>query len=265
MVTENALIKIPAFHYRGFEIPALKIPDPPIADLGTYEQAYKLAPKSAPLVWKVGLYHVGMGLSLGDKDAESLPEPVKQAGRLVYADAQEKLGRGVWHKDGALFVPKSETPKGMWQMSDPWSLVRYFSNIKGFKEGGKEGYDIDPLPETREEYVWLPEGGGQFTVPTGYGPHHPVTGTPLETVESKDEALKRWMGAGLTEEQANKELSRFYRRNTPGLAAVNSWSNVLGGPLCVDIYDEPRSRYPIFGSFPGVVQPSGARRRGYER
>lgn len=78
------------------------------------KQAYELAPVSTPLAWRVALYSVGRDLALGEKDAERLPEPVRQAGSLVYKDAQERKGRGGWHKDGILYnIPRTETPKGV--------------------------------------------------------------------------------------------------------------------------------------------------------
>ena len=245
-------LKFPGFTYMGFDIPGLEIPTSLIDDLGPGEPAYKLVPKSIPLAWRVGLYLVGRDLSLGIEDAEYLPEPVKKAGKLVYQDTQKRKGRGGWHKDGVLFLPKSETPKGMWQMKDPYVLAKHFKDIEGFEEKDGE-WKIKSLPDTREEYVWLPEGDGNFVVPPTkheITPYHPITGTPFETIENREKAIKRWTDAGLTEEQAKKEVSRFYRRNSAGLAAVFSWSFGSDGPLGVLLDSGPRSWDPDVGSFP---------------
>jgi len=240
---------MPGFTYRGFDVPAIGMPASLIDDLGTGEPAYKLAPKSTPLSWRVALYSVGKDLSLGIEDAESFPMPVKEAGRLVYSDAQARQGRGCWHKDGVYILPRSDAPEGMLQPEDDGCvLARYFRDIEGFekKDGG---WKINPSPNTREELVWLPFGGGSFVVPTMDGVYNPITGTPFETVKDRDEALKRWASAGLTEEQAAKELSRFYRRNS-GTAAVDSWSSGYYGAMCVLLYNAPAYRYDNLGSFP---------------
>lgn len=249
MAVETAkTAKIPGFTYREFDVPAIGMLAPLIGDLGTGEPAYKLAPKSTPLSWRVALYTVGKDLSLGIEDAESLPTPVKEAGRLVYSDAQARQGRGCWHKDGVYILPRSDTPKGMRQPEDDnFVLARYFKDIESFED--KDGWKINPSPNTREELVWLPFGDGSLVVPTMDGAYNPVTGTPFETIIDRKEAVKRWVSAGLTEEQTEKELSRFYKRSE-GTAAVSSWSSDAGGPMCVFLGDMPDSGYDDLGSFP---------------
>ncbi len=249
MTTKTAgILKTPGFSYRGSDVPAIRLSDSLIDDLGTSELAYKLAPKSAPLSWRVVLYRVGRDLSLGIDDVDSLPTPVKEAGRRVYARCQKKKAEGTWHKDGAYILPRSDTPKGMLQPKDEsFVLARYFKDIEGFEN--KDGWKIKPSTNTEESLVWLPHGGGFFVVPTMDGAYNPITGTPFETVKDRNEALKRWVSAGLTEEQADKEISRFYRRESD-TAAVCSWSSDDNGPLCVYLNDEPALRDISLGSFP---------------
>ena len=243
-------MNIPSFTYRGFDVPAIGMPACLVDDLGTGEPAYKLAPKSSPLSWRVALYTVGRDLSLGVEDAESLPTPVKEAGRLVYSDAHERKGRGGWHKDGVYILPRSEAPKGMLQPKDDrFVLARYFKDIEGFEQK-EDGWKIKPSANTREELVWLPFGECSFVVPTKEGAYNPITGTPFETVRDRREAAKRWVSAGLTEEQADKEISEFWREND-GVAVVGSWSCGSGyGPLRVIIYNDPRYRDASISSFP---------------
>jgi len=249
MPTETAQsLKTPAFSYRGFDIPALDISADIIADLGTSEPAYKLAPKSAPLAWRVGLYMVGRDLVLDEEDAKSLPEPVRQAGAMVYGDCHARTepgkGSGAWHKDGILFEPGTSI-KGSMRPGDDHIAARYFIDIEGFDE--KTG-DIKPFPHTREERIWVPYGDGRFIVPTRDGAYDPVTGIPLETIADSKKAIKRWVDTGLTQEQAEAELSKFYRSGS-GIRAVLSWSGGGSGSLCVIARSEHRGRYSYIGSF----------------
>jgi hypothetical protein len=261
MPSNTRTLNLPSFKYGGFDIPALELSTALIHEPKRFELACELAAKSAPLAVRVGLYQVGRDLSLGRKDAKSLPRTVKDAGKLVYYHSQTRNLGGTFHNDAVLLVPRSETPKGMRQMPPQWDLARYFQNIRGFKERdndfvrldssygarlamrgiGVEQYDIDPLPQTTEQYVWLPRGGGWFCVPTSDGTYHPV-GTPLETVENRDEAVKRWMEAGFTKKQAIREISRFHRTYDHTLTAVFSESNTTvtnEGPLHIDLNYEP--------------------------
>jgi len=241
-------VKLPGFRYGGFDVPGLELSASLTNDLGTSEQAYKLAPKSAPLSWKVGLYMVGRDLEIGSEEAEALPGPVKEAGRMVYSDCQKRKIEGAWHKDGVLFVPRSQAPKGMLQPNDDnYALARYFKDIEGFEEKS-DAWKVKPSAQTEESLVWVPKGGGSYVVPTMDGSYNPVTGTPFETVENRKEAVKRWEKAGLSPEQAEKEISRFYRADL-GTRAVGSWSDDNYGPLCVYLYDGPWSGGSSVGSF----------------
>lgn len=237
------VMKTPSFSYRGFDIPALRISTELIADLGTSEPAYKLAPKSAPLAWKVGLYMLGRDLALGEEDAKALPEPIKQAGRMVYEDCQARTkpdkGSGAWHKDAVLFEPEA-TIKGSIKPGNDYIAARYFIDIEGFDEKTNK---IKPSPRTREERIWVPKGDGWFIVPTKYGLFNPITGTPEETIADRGEALKRLADAGLAE----NELSRHHRGSS-GTYAVNSWSSGCDGPVCVGLYYEPGGRNSALGS-----------------
>jgi len=249
--TETAqIVKIPAFSYRGFDIPAVDMSTDLINDLGISEPAYKLAPKSAPLAWRVGLYTVGRDLELGEADAEALPEPIRQAGSMIYKDCQARTepgkGSGVWHKDGILIEGTDSTIRGSVRPGKDYLAARFFKNTEGFEE--RDGtWQIKTSPQTREERVWVPNGGGNFIVPTMDGAYNPITGLPFETIENRSKAVKRWIDAGLTPEEADKEISRFYRNQ--GTRAVYSWSYVDDGPLAVDVNDGPGGRGSIAGSF----------------
>ena len=242
----SQIVKIPAFSYRGFELPALDMSTELINDLGTNEPAYKLALKSAPLACRVALYTVGRDLELGEADAEALPEPVRQAGSMVYKDCQARKGRGAWHKDGIFIEGTDATIRGSVRPGKDYLAARFFKGIDGFEE--KDGvWQIKPSPQTREERVWVPNGGGRFIVPTMDGAYNPITGLPFETIDSRNKAVKRWVDAGLTPEEAENEISRFYRNL--GTRAVDSWSCDDDGPLAVVVSDVPGGRYSYMGSF----------------
>ena len=137
-IATQTRIKIPGFAYRGFEVPALEMPIDIISNLGTSEPAYKLAPNSTPLAWRVALYSVGRDEALGEEYVEMLPTSVREAGRLVYFDAQERRAGGGWHKDGVLYLSRDQTPKGMRQPKDEgYVLAKYFKDIEGFNENGE--------------------------------------------------------------------------------------------------------------------------------
>ncbi len=254
----KATIKFPGFAYSGFDVPALEMSESLIEGLGTNKKAYELATDSMPLVWRVALYTVGRDLAWGVD--VNLPQPVKDAATLVYADAQGRKGRGGWHKDGILYLSRDQAPKGMRQPEDKdYVLAKYFIDIGGFEQKDDK-WKIKTSPTTREEFVWLPKGGGAYAVPTCDGVYNHLTGTPIETIEDSEKAIKRWMETGLTEEQALKELSRNYRKDS-GIAVVGSWSDACSGPLCVDLDSGPWRRDTLIGSFSRVGLPSGARRR----
>jgi len=241
----SQIVKIPAFSYRGFELPALDMSTELINDLGTNEPAYKLAPKSAPLACRVALYTVGRDLELGEADAEALPEPVRQAGSMVYKDCQARKGRGAWHKDGIFIEGTDATIRGSVRPGKDYLAARFFKGIDGFEE--KDGvWQIKPSSQTREERLWVPNGGGRFIVPTMDGAYNPITGLPFETIDSRNKAVKRWVDAGLTPEEADKEISRFYRSS--GTRAVGSWSSDYSGPLAVDVDDGQRYWFSSLGS-----------------
>jgi hypothetical protein len=260
---ESQKLKIPGFKYRGFDIPGSELSPSLIDNLGTSDWAYAIAPKSVPLAWKVGLYMVGRDLDLlprychlrFSKETKELPEPVKEAGRVVYSHCHQREEGGVWHKDGVLIVPRSEAPKGILQPKDDnYTLARYFKDIDSFEE--KNGvWTIKPSAQTEETLVWLPRGfesagiptfdTDSYIVPTMDGAYNPITGTPFETIVDRTRAIKRWVKAGLSEQQAEKELSVFYKSDHnidlhpleeyTSIRAVYSWSSSDGGPLCIGI------------------------------
>lgn len=271
MTIETAtVLKIPSFSYAGFDVPGLDISTHLIDNLALGDTLHRhpaceLVPKSIPLAWEVGLYIVGRDLAFGIEDAEPLPEPVKEAGRLVYSYCQKREGIGVWHKDAVMFLPRSQKPKEMWSMPEGYAFVKYFKDINGLKENG----DIEPSSDTVEKYIWLPPGGDysrerlldirkkhtssdNFIVPpkSGEGAYHEVTGTPRQTVTSKRKAIKMWIKAGLTKKQAENELSTFHRASS-GVRAV--WSRSCGhyyGPLSVGVGGVPSDSFVYNGGGP---------------
>ena len=242
-------VEIPAFRYRGFDIPALDVPEDLIANLGTSEPAHLLAPKSPPLAWRVGLYVVGRDLSLDEEDAEMLPEPVRQAGRVVYDDCQARTepgkGSGTWHRDAVLFEPGTSI-KGNTRPGKDYVAARILTDLEGFEEISGE-WVIKASPDTKESRMWVPLGSGHFIVPTGDGAYDRETGIPNEVISNKSKAIKRWTEAGLTDEQAGRELTRFYSGD--GLRAVRSWSYDDNGPLCILLGVVGWSRDSYFGLF----------------
>ncbi len=262
-------LRIPGFQYRGInvpgleiDVPGLKIPDyfsePGVITVGAIKHGkllYKLASNSVPLAWKAGLYLVGRDLALGIGDACWLHEFVKKAGEIVYSHAQKPDARSVVHKDAVLFEPGA-TIKGTIR---PRGCIaaKYFKDIEGFDTQFEE---IIPSPQKEIERVWVPKGNGRFIVPTGYGAYHPVTGTPLETIEDREEAIKRWVNAGLTEEQARDELSRSYINGSPGTWLVTSSSDGYNGPFCIRLDGRPTNSSFEYGSFAAHRCPAEMRR-----
>src|SRR3989339_806297 len=105
---ESKVLTLPGFEYRGFSVPAIELQKELHGYLNTTNPAHELSPKSVPTAWKVALYHVGRDLSYGFDGVEKLPETVKQAGTLIYADCQAKRGIWDWHKDAAIPLDSKE-------------------------------------------------------------------------------------------------------------------------------------------------------------
>lgn len=241
-------LKVPGFSYRNFDMPNLSLGAELIQNLGTSEEAYKLAPKSTPLAWRIALYTVGRDLEIGEPLADELPESVKEAGRLVYKDAHDRKARnasGCWHKEAIKFLPMSEKPRGVFA-PEGYALARHFRDAIFVKEGNI--YRIQPSEKDPEGALKLiPKGGGSFIVPTKYEIYDP-DGMPEATEADMEKAVRMWVNWGLTEKQARNELSRFYRMNE-STAAVGSWSGDYDGPLCVNLDFVPGCRYSVIGSF----------------
>jgi len=200
------VLKVPGFSYRGFVVPGMTLGIELINNLDTGEPACKLAPKSAPLSDRVALYIVGRDLAMKEPLAKKLPESVKEAGRRVYENCQARQAHGCWHKDGVLSMGSGEKPKGA-TVPNGFVPARYFKDIVGFKQEG-DSWKIVASPKTKVFKVFLPEGNA-FIVPTKDGLYNPLTGTPFETIKDRDKAIKRWVDAGFTKRQAEKELSKF--------------------------------------------------------
>jgi hypothetical protein len=252
-------LTVPAFTYRGFTVPALTLGEDLIASIDSKEPAYKLASLSAPLATRIALYTVGLDGEIGEPSVRNLPEAVREGGTRIYEDARQRKKKNTndpadvpvtcWHKDGVYLLPRSETPKCMLQPEDPrYVLAKYFKDVDGFEERGGI-WQIRPTSDTTELFVWLPRGDDCFVVPTKDGVYHPVTGTPFETVLSKNEALKRWMSAGLTKEQAEEGLTRFYRARPSEIAVVDSFSDGYSGEFAIEIVAPPSSVDATSGFF----------------
>jgi hypothetical protein len=263
--------------YRGFYIPG-QIPSCLIEDFAEKKSTDRSPfwDFASPLVHRVVLDVIGRDVEWGMKDAEALPDGVKEAGIAV----RGRQGICGTHNDALVFIPKSETPKGMRQMPDPYRLARYHKGIEFPEEMvscGPQAWTLstreDDLPSREQTYIWLPQTGNaknpRYIVPTGEGAYHRVTGTPFETIEGREEAIERWREAGLTREEAERELSTFrimgpepigYSR----LVAVDSLS-LHGDPLCIVLrsYDLPSdmnlqpSLYSRIRGGPGIRESKG--------
>lgn len=256
-------ITVPDFSYNGIDVPSLDITNPFVANLrdvtspvpgpGTIP-AYELAADSIPLVWYVALYSVGRDMNIKLEDPEQLPDTVKKAGKMVYNHAQERQCMGLYHRDAVLREPNVKRIRGEKKPKDGVA-ARYFADIAGFEYTGDD-WKIIPAPETKEVSLWLPPGAGMpdevgdFVAPTPEGIYHNLTGTPLRTVRGRERAIREWTKAGLTEEQAEKEVSRFFRGcEHSTVNAVLSWSDQIYGPLSISLNMQPDELIGGYGSF----------------
>ena len=233
---------VPAFSYRGFSVPGMALDEEFIGEPMIYKTAYEFALESAPLSWMVALYEVGGGLARQEPFAGGLPDAVKEAGRKVYGFCQSRPNHGVWHRDGVRLLRGSEKPRGV-IAPDGFVPAKYFREIEGFELDGHTRREITLSDNTEVFDILLPEGDA-FVVPTNDGVYNPHTGTPFETVKDEDEAVRRWLDAGLTESQVRLGLSKFYREKESGAFAVYSWSSHINGPFCVNMLRSPG--YSIF-------------------
>ena len=136
-----------------------------------------------------------------------------------------------------VFMEKSEVPGHIWHPSDEsYSPVWYFSDIEKVENAGK-GYNIRSKNSTTKTFLWLPPGNGSFIVPTRSGIHDHVTGMPLETVGDRAEAKRRWMLSGLSDIEAEREISCFFREMPEGAryGITCSMSGDESGPLGISI------------------------------
>lgn len=165
-----------------------------------------------PLVLRSAFYTIGRDLLLMDAEkAERLAPEVRMAAKSVYRQARQKLRKGAWHGDCFVFIEKPDVPKGILHPSDEGYMPAWcYSDVEKVVPDG-DGYKIETKSTTTETFLWLPPGEGRFIVPTKDGTYHPVTGTPFETVKDRKEAKKRWVSMGLSDTEADMEISRFYR------------------------------------------------------
>ncbi|MBI5347558.1 MAG: hypothetical protein HZB66_03035, partial [Candidatus Aenigmarchaeota archaeon] len=263
MATETpTMLELPGFNYDNFYTPAIALSSSLIENARSGRYAHNLAADSAPLQWRVALYHVGRGLEWSDQEAQRLHDAVKEAGKQIYENAQlcrqgKRYGEGTFHRDALLLYPKSGAPKGWRQPKGDYKFGIYLQGIEGFEKKGEEWKPVE-CSDTKEIKLWVAPGDGRFIVPTTDGAYHPEAGIFLATEEALKKAIGMWMETGLSEEQAKNELSKGYRKDS-GLAAVESWSYGDGGSLCVDLRYGPGYRGYFGGSFPASRSPSGAR------
>ena len=163
------------------------------------------------------------------------------------------MGRGHWH-DVVEFLPRNQTPKGHSQPEGDYALTRWFTGAKELKEVNGVWRPVDA--EDIIFPVWVPVGNEWFAVPNKDGLVDPRTGSYLELVKDRPEAVKRYIKAGFTQEQAEKEPSKQRGASGEGIRVVYSISYALGGPLCVNFYDGPENWNGDLGSFPASRLPS---------
>ena len=256
---KTEVVKFPGFKYGVFERSEGRVNLSLYSDIGPGESASVLAPRSSPLADKVAFYVIGRDLALGLDQAETLPEPVKRIARNVYADCLARSRKKVpepwqatWHKDAVLIEPSATIP-GNSRPGEGYVAAKYFQNIERFTE---DESDVVATPQTVEERLWLPQGGGKYMFPdVGQNTRF---GLPQRTGEL-GEVVKAYVNAdlGLTEEAASREASKFFR-GSEGLFAVGSDSSSGGGALCVSLGGGPGYGYVGVGSFPLSRSASGA-------
>ena len=165
------------------------------------------------------------------------------------------MGRGHWH-DVVEFLPRNQTPKGHSQPEGDYALTRWFTGAKELKEVNGVWRPVDA--EDIIFPVWVPVGNEWFAVPTKDGLVDPRTGSYLELVKDRPEAVKRYIKAGFTQEQAEKEPSKQRGASGEGIRVVYSYSLDNNGSLGVNFNNEPKDRSGNLGSFPASRPASGA-------
>ncbi len=251
VATTTTVIVEDVFNYRGLGRGGFGLEESLYANFG--ERFAEIAGKAGTLSKKTGLYILGRDLQRGVEDAESQPEGAKMAAKAVYADAQQrrqgKNYAGTCHSNAIEILGSSATIKGNAKPPGEYVAAIFYENTGGFEKNRSGGYEVIEIPgKTTKHNIWLPEGGGSFIIYRIQADAYNWLGLPDETTPDIGVAIKSFMKAGFTEQEAKNEISRLYWGGK-GLRAVLSNSNVLSGPLCVNFDSEPWFRIPNIGSF----------------
>ncbi len=253
------LMEVAGARYGTLALPPITLDRALYSGLGTRDEAHTFVGKTGPLLAKTVLYIVGRDNAnrLNEQSIINLPQSFREAGDLVYAECQERKGRGHWH-DVVEFLPRDQSPKGHSQPQGNCALTRWFTGAKELKRVNSVWRPVDA--EDIIFPVWVPVGDEWFAVPTKDGLVDPRTGSYLELVKDREEAVKRYVRSGFTQKQAEKELSRQWGAGEKGIRVVYSYSDGDGGPLYVSFGDGPESGSEYLGSFPASRLASGASR-----
>lgn len=253
--------------YRGFQVPEALRWEGLRKNLGTGIEAYRASMESTTATVWLSFYSLGEDIIYHEENGEELPEEIKrlpeadrELGKELYLDCQRRAKlrdpehpdhgkwQGVWFKDAVDFDVKKPTPRVV-----PEGYI-YAVYIKGV-----ENWDVNYMPLDGERIpAEIPVSNGAFAVPKGIHVYDQLTGVPKKVEPNKKKALKAWMDTGLTQEQAERRMSRVYSMRDSGIAVVRSNAGPGGGPLYLSFCGVPGSRSSSVGSVAASRLASGA-------
>lgn len=157
------------------------------------------------------LYEVGRCRFYGSGSLEGVPKDVIEMATDFYAAAQGRKNSGLIHPDYVEIVSKG-IPGGL-PIDYPDSpgefrLCRYHRDV-GHLDPQKDPPEMTRNERTRTFETWLPPAAGRFVMHAGEGTYNKDTGMPVRTTGKKEEALGCWTSAGLSQMNAEAQLSRF--------------------------------------------------------
>jgi hypothetical protein len=257
-VPTKRILRTSAVKYRVFDIPDLELYTSLFDGLGEKHAVYELVPRSSPLSIKTGLYVIGRDLEYRIGDAESLPEDVKEAGRLVWRMCHEgeQIAKCHVHNDAVLFEYKSDIPE-LEKPADDYFAARLFHNIAGVEKVNGVWRPV-MQHNSKEMRFWCPPNGNRISVPSTYNRF----GFADETVDrlGKEDVIRDLMNLGLTEEQAKNEVSKDARGGDPfkdnQIVIIFSYYDDCSyfGPLAINMGVHPEFvENKIFGAFPARI------------